>query len=307
MGSSASTRYKGTFLILLAGILWGTNGLFARFLYGHGLGPEEVMIYRGSLALVLCLVWVLLFQRSSLRLELRELPFMVIYGLCGYTLFYLFFFITVKVTSLALTALLINTSPFFVILLARITLRERVTRTKLVALALSLAGLLLVVGVFSEVDVRPTTIGLITGLASGFSNALYNLLGKFGLRRHAPIKLLFYGLGFGLVFAIPIATFAPQGFSLPHGADVWLMLVLMALLPAFGAYLAFITGLKFVDSSNASIVQTVEPVVAAIVGFSVFGETLDLPQLLGGGLITIAIWLIARASNTSQIQEPLQV
>ena len=106
--------------------------------------------------------------------------------------------------------------------------------------------------------------------------------------------------------AEPPAAATPKPFQAP--ADVLrpltspalaLWLLILGLIPTLGGGIAFNAGLHHIPASNASIIATLEPVIAAALGWAVWGERLDAPQLLGAGLILAAVVILQRPSRTS--------
>ena len=127
--------------------------------------------------------------------------------------------------------------------------------------------------------------------------ALYSVFNKAGLRYHNGWTILAYGVLFGALFLTPLQS--PQlvidALHRP-GAVVWL--IALALGPTLGSGLAFNAGLRHVPVSSASVVATLEPVIASLLAFAVLGERLDPGQLFGGALILVAVISLTRSSST---------
>ena len=159
-------------------------------------------------------------------------------------------------------------------ILGRVLFGERLTPGKLLSLFLVMAGVVLVNGTGGGFSTRALVFGLLTG----FTYALYGVLGKFAVRREEPEKALFYTLLFGLMFLLPFADF-----SVPRGALPYLLA--LALFPTFLGYVLYNHALRKVEVSRASIIATVEPVVAIVLAFILFGERLTVEQLIGAAFI----------------------
>ena len=125
----------------------------------------------------------------------------------------------------------------------------------------------------------------LAGVGSAFTFASYSLLGRVATRRYSAWTALFYAFLFGALFLSPLGLitgeFVPS--SLP--LDGWGTLVFLALVPTLGGFASYTIGLTHLPASVASILAAFEPVTTAIVAYFVFGEILDLPQLLGAALI----------------------
>jgi len=267
----------GYALVFLSAIMWGTIGIFARYLDGLGVDPFTMVFYRVLFALPFVGLYAR-FRGVKLSLERSRVPFYVLYGFVCVFLFYTLYFYTVTVSSVSFAVLMLYTAPLHSTVLGYLLFREPVTGVKVVSLAMVLTGVALLTGATGSLEAT------LLGLASGFTYALYGVLGKVALRQDEPEKVLFFTLLFGLPFLLPFAK-APPSPAIPY-------LLGLAFFPTFLGYTLYTRALKYVEVSRASIVATVEPVVAIVLAYFLFGETLTPLQLLGGALIIGASVLV---------------
>lgn len=272
---------RGYLLVFLAASMWGTLGIFATYIYRYGVDSFTMVFWRVLFALIILGLYIAVFLRENPFT--RERPwFYAAYGLVGVFAFYTLYFYTVKISSVGFAVLLVYTAPAFSVVLGRLIFGEPLTREKMAALFLVLTGVLLVAG---NVDFNVSYLALITGIATGFTYAIYGVLAKFGVRNERPERVLFMTLFFGMLFLAPFSKF-----SVPTGAIPYLLG--LAFFPTFLGYVLYNYALKEVEVSRASIIATVEPVVAIILAFLLFGEKLTPLQLLGGALIVGASILV---------------
>lgn len=264
---------KGYLFVFMAASTWGTLGIFARYLDDFGLDAFTMVFYRVLFALIFLSVYLRLVG-VGFSIAPSRLKFYALYGFFSIFLFYTLYFYTVTISSVSFAVLLLYTAPVYSILLGRLLFGERLTPEKIAALFMVLFGVLLVNGPNGGFSTRALVFGLLTG----FTYALYGVLAKFAVSKEEPEKALFYTLLFGLLFLTPFSRF-----SVPMGALPYLFA--LALLPTFFGYILYNHALKEVEVSKASIVATVEPVVAIILAFILFGETLTWLQILGAVLI----------------------
>ncbi len=165
------------------------------------------------------------------------------------------------ISSVSFAVLLLYTAPVYSIVLGRLIFGEPISREKLVALAMVMVGVLLVNGPGAEFSSKALIFGLLTGL----TYALYGVLAKLAVRKEEPEKALFYTLLFGFLFLIPFADFEVPIGALPY-------LFALALFPTFLGYVLYNHALREVEVSRASIVATIEPVVAILLAYVLFGE-----------------------------------
>lgn len=264
---------RGYVFVFLAASMWGTLGIFARYLDGFGLDTFTMVFYRVLFALLLLAPYLRL-TGIGFSIKPSRLKFYAIYGFFSIFLFYSLYFYTVTISSVSFAVLLLYTAPVYSIVLGRLVFGESLTPEKLVALAMVMGGVYLVNGSSDGFSMKALVFGLLTGL----TYALYGILAKFAVREEEPEKALFYTLLFGLLFLLPFTDFRVPPAALPY-------LFALALFPTFLGYILYNHALRGVEVSRASIIATVEPVVAITLAFLLFGEKLTWEQLAGAVLI----------------------
>ena len=287
------TKSAGALLILLAGSFWGSMGLFVRRLEALGFTPVEVAAARLRLAALLLCLLLLLRDPKGFRLRLRDLPLFLGLGLGSVLCLTLCYFTAISIMPLSIAAILLYTSPIWVMLFSVLLFHEKLTGRKLLALALAFGGCVLVSGLGGGA-VAPRA--LLIGLGAGVSYGLYSILGAIALRRYEPLPVSTFTLiaaGLGSCFlASPAQTFSRTAAA--GGAPVVVLLVLMALVTVVVPFLSYTLGLRTVEPSRAAILATVEPVVATLLGALVFHERLRLPAALGVALVLAAVVILNR-------------
>lgn len=283
-------RRGGAGLVLAGASLWGLIGLFNRGLLGAGLGPESIVLVRNVGGLIVLALVLALRDRSVFRVRLRDLGWFFGTGVVSVVCFTWCYFSCQERCSLAAAAILLYTSPAFVVLLSTLLWHEPVTRRKLLALALTLLGCAGVAGVWRG-SLTITWDGLLLGLGAGFFYALYSIFGRYALRSYGPYTVtlytfLFAGVG-SLVFLRPREL--AGAFSHPY---LWGVAVGLVVIATVLPYLLYTAGLARVESGKAAILAAVEPVVAALVGVLVFHETMDLSTAAGIAAVLAAVVLL---------------
>jgi len=278
-------RLVGFLAVGAAASIWGTLGFFAKILYAEGVSFESLVAVRASVGWAAMLLFVLLTRgASSLRVAGRDLFFLVPLGLVGVGAFYLLYFFTVRESTVGTAAILLYSSPAFVVLLAWIFLKETLGVLRVLALALTFGGIFLVVGGYDPATLEVSPLVLATGLLSGLTYGLYSIFGKPVAGHLDPSVILSYALGFGTVLLVlsALPTLDTLVGLSPNSYALLFMLAVVHTSLAFGLYTA---GLKRLDAGQAAIVATVEPVVAGAVGVALLGEELTVPKLFGALLV----------------------
>ena len=265
-------------LIFLAAVLWGLIGVFSKGILGAGVGPLELAFWRALLA------GSLFVTQAGLTRQLRVNQRRMIYSpsppfqLVGIALFYASYALAVQYGGVSLASVLLYSAPAFVAVAAWFFLREALTLRKLGLLALTLTGVVLV-SRGGGTGVTVSAPALVWGLTAALSYSSYYIFGKWALSRYSPVTLNAFVMPLGALGLLPFVTFAPKS------PAVWGLLALLAVLSTYAAYSLYYTGLKQVEASKAVLVASIEPVVAALLGASLFGERLGMWGLLGGALI----------------------
>ena len=291
----------GPLLILLAGTLWGSMGLFVRRLQSAGFQPMQITSGRLILAGLCFALLLLLKDPKGFRIRAKDIPLFLALGLASILFFTLCYFSAIVLLPLSTAAILLYTSPIWVTLLAALLFHEKLTGRKLLALALAFGGCVLVSGLSGG---GVSTRGLLLGLGSGLGYGLYSILGTIALRRYAPLTVTTYtfliaGLGSCFVCS-PAGTLSTLLSSAAPGA-LALFLLVMALITAVIPFLSYTQGLQSVPAGKAAILATVEPLVAALLGSLVFHEPLTPLTALGILLILVAVILLNQTREKTDV------
>ena len=290
---------KSALCVLLAGTLWGSMGLFVRKLNAVGLYALDIVQLRIAISLVLVGLYLLIFARDKLCVRLRDLWCFAGTGIVSLLLFSWCYFSGMQEASLSVMAVLLYTSPAFIVLLSVLLFRETLTRQKLLALVLTFAGCCLVSGLGSGSAVSMK--GLLLGLGSGFFYALYSIFSRYAIERgYGSWTITFYTFLFCLLASAPLAHWGLIAQALSSDASVPVYALLMGLLTGFLAYIFYTKGLEGMESSRAGILASVEPVVGTIIGTLVFHEPLPVQSVLGialvlGGIVVLGGKKVSKA------------
>ena len=285
-------RNIGPALILLAGCFWGSMGIFVRRLTDYGFSSIQIVAIRVTLAALIFCMLLLIKDPSGFRISVKDIPLFLGLGFGSILFFTVCYFTAITMMPLSTAAILLYTSPIWIMLMSVLFFREKLTGRKLLALALAFAGCVLVSGVSGEGMTLP---GLLVGLGSGIGYGLYSILGTVALRRYSPYTVTTYTFAFAALGAWLIcrpADMLAKFAAAPNLPGLVFFCVLTALVTAVIPFLAYTLGLRTVEASRAGILATVEPLVATLIGVAVFSEPLTLLSGLGILLILAAVVLL---------------
>ena len=276
--------------VLAAGTLWGLMGIFVRKLGTYGFSSLQIACLRILFGAALFLMITGCYRRELLKIRFRDVGLFLGMGLLSLLLFTVCYFTTIHLASLSVAAILLYTSPIWVMLLSAVCFREKITGRKLLCAAMAFGGCVLVSGIGSAASLSPMVI--VTGLMSAVGYGLYSIFGTFALRKYQPLTVTTYAFLFGAVGAAILckpAEIVTVIASAPNPAGLVLFLIVTAFVTAVLPYLLYTVGLSHMRASAAAIMASIEPVVATAVGALVFGEGLTIPAFAGIALVLGAI------------------
>lgn len=288
---------SGMLHILASGICWGFIGFFVKNVYALGLTPYQAVFYRMLLGALLLALFMMIKSPSLFRLDWKPLAMTALMGLVCQALFNYAYFQSIELNTLSAAVVLMYTAPVFAALTARLVYGELLTRAKLSAVALCLAGsYFTVTGGAVDWSVLNLT-GLLFGLLSGFTYAMFPVIGKVISGKHSPLTLTFYSMLFGTLLFAPLAQ-ARQAIFFKASLQAWGYLAMLALVSTVLPYIFYYMGMgRGVEASQAGVVSSVEVAVGIGVSVLFFGESLLYLQLFGIVLVFLSILLLQFAGR----------
>ena len=275
-----------------AAVLWATGAVTAKWMFSTLAFPVDPMALSGAravLAFAVTMVFLVPFGRTHLKVRLKDLWFLAVFGVLGLAMVHFTYFKAIELTDVATAILLEYLAPILVLMVSIAFLGERFTWALPAGVALSVSGCALMVGAVGGKGLVVTPAGLAWGLGAAFFFALYTLMGKYASGRFSPWTLLAYGLGAACLFWIVvmggparIAAILAQ----PIGLAAVLYVAIFSTVLPFGA---FLTALHYIDATKASVTATLEPAVGGVLAYALLGESLAPIQMLGGALVLAAI------------------
>ena len=279
----------GIVFILIAAIFWGIIGAFTRPLLAMGFTPMQLSAARALVGAVCAVVYCLIKDPKLLKIRLKDGWIFIGTGLVSFTFMNIFYYMTQRLCSLSTAAVLLYTSPIFVMILSAICFKERITPVKVAALLLAAAGCVLVSGI-GAADF--TLTGFLTGIGSGLAYALYSIFSRVGLRKYNSVTITAYTFIVAAVVTVPLCQ--PRGAARLIETNPAFLLYMLGLgtVAAFLPFLFYTKGLETVATGKAAIIVTVEPVVASVLGVLAFREAMTVPDIVGIVLVLGAVLLL---------------
>lgn len=273
--------------VVLAAVFWGTMGIFVNALSSMGLTTPQIAMLRAATSLIFTTTIILSKNRGLFKISLRDIWMFLGSGIVSYFLFTNCYFAAIRSVGVAVSSVLLYTSPIFVTLMSCVLFGEKMTGRKLLCLALAVGGCALVSGLASGNVGDVSAIGILLGLASGFAYALYSIFSTYALRKYQPLTVTFYTFLFGTAASLLISLSSTVFDSISSVSGV-LWVIALGIISSALPYFFYTVGLVKVKPSHAAVIATVEPVVASLIGILLFRENADIFTLLGIILIISA-------------------
>lgn len=281
-------------ILLLAMLMTSLMAIAIRNLVEAGLSVFDATFLRLSIAAaVLVLAVVATRSWHVFRIKSKDLPFFILFGifkfLSDYTLFH-----ALDEISVGLAALLQNTAPYFVMIMAFFLFKERVGKMTLIAVMMGSFGCILMSGMAlmnQSIDVS----GVLSALMSAFFLATFFVGSRINSDKG-------YSTATYLAFVFVGATLAALPFSnlgdIRTGMTDWYVVfnaialgVVMTMIP----YYIIGWSTRYLSPVTAAVICVSEVIFAVIIGTFYYGERLDLQDVLGVILLVGSIILISFA------------
>lgn len=281
-------RLQAYFFVAAAAVLWGMISIFVRGLASFGFSSWQISAIRVVLGAAILIGYVVITDKKLLKIKLTDIKYFIGTGILSIVFFNWCYFSAITETSVAVAAILLYTAPVFVTVLAVLVFKEKFTLGKGVALATTFVGCALVTGILPQFTGSVSTFGLLTGLGAGICYALYSIFGKLALQKYQPLTVTTYTFICAAVVLLPTGGLWRQA-ALFTNWQVLAYSIGFSLLATVLAYMLYTVGLARLEPSKAAITATLEPLVAAVVGALVFGESLSGWQYVGMLVILAAV------------------
>lgn len=291
--SSISNQLKGSIYIFLSALLYSTLPILGKIAYDAGLNPGSILILRFVFSFAILSLFITVIKRSHLfvfsPLVIVQGLFMGISGLL--------YFYALKYLSAGLTTVIFFSHPVLVASLAILIYKEKFSKSLFLGLALALTGVILVSGIGGAADVVSYR-GIIFALLSCLCYAFYSLLGQKNVSGTDPLSLS-ATLFLVVVILVMAINCSHLDFITRLNLKQLMITLTMAVFNTSLAILFFLTGVKKIGASRASLISTAEPPLCIIMAFIILGETLTMVQLTGSILVFISMILAVSAHHQS--------
>ena len=281
---------------IISGAMWGSAGIFVRKLTELGVNSYTVVSVRVILAVLILAVWLGIYDRNLLKIKLKDLWIFVAGGVVGMFGLNICYNFAISELSLSLAAVLLSLSPVFVLFMAAILFKEKITSKKVICMTIAIAGCVLASGVLESAStMRWSVKGIIVGIIGAFFYGLYGIISKTAMERgYHAFTTTFYCLFMVMLVVIPLTNWKlVTNVVVANPIKMSVFLVIHSLCTSVLPYILYTFSIRYIDAGMASILASGEPVAAMIFGVIFFSEIPTVLSVVGIVLVIVALGLLS--------------
>ena len=292
---------RATALIILASCSFGSLSTLTILITRRGFPLLPAMFWRYLLAAAVLLVVV---RKSELTaIDRRQALRLMLIGGCGQAVITYFSLRALDFIPVGPLAFLFYTYPAWVTAIAAVTRREAITLPRLLALAIAMAGIVVMVGAPSAASLHP--LGIMLALGTALLYALYLPALQSAQKGVPPLVSSFY-LVAGVFVSFLVASVLVRDIRLPESLSLWAFLIMLSLVGTVLAFVSLIAGLRVLGPVRTSIIATIEPFFTALLGAILLSESLTSATIAGGAMIAAAVLMLQWNAKSTLVLEPAE-
>ena len=283
-------------LPILSGIFWGGGGIFIRRLMELNINSFTVVSSRVIVASIIFFICVFLYDRSLIKIKLKDLWIFVSAGILGILGLNICYNEAVKQLSLSLSAVLLSLSPIFVLIFANIFFKEKITVKKIICMILALLGCFFASGVLETNEtMRWTYFGIFIGFLGAFFYGLYSIFSKLAIiKNYNTLTVTLYVLISIAIISLPFTDWkALSNVVVENGSGMLVFMLFHSLCTSVFPYAFFTIALGHMDAGKASILASGEPIAAMFFGIFFYHEIPTVLSVIGVLLTLTALTLLS--------------
>ena len=305
-------KHRGEFYLIMGAIFFSLNGVIVTLVLDHMTTFRLAQIRAiGAFFLLFCFTFIQ--DRNSLKATRRELPTLVFYGIFGYAMVQLGYFIGIaQGVPLSLVLIIEFTAPIWIVLWIKFVRKSPVANSMWIAIALSLLGLIFVAKVWEGFTFD--LFGTLGALGAALALAVYFLMSQSQGEKRSVQAMVVWGFGVSGLFwslVLPLWNFPTEIFSTEinlqgrfseFSAPGWLLISYIIIFGTMVPYLFVIGGIRRLSASTSSVIGMIEPVLAGAFAWIWLSQSWSAIQLFGGAIVLVGVYIADRAKTqiTSQ-------
>ena len=303
-------KHRGELYIVLGAIFFSLNGVIVTLVLDHMTTFRLAQIRAvGAFAFLFLITFIQ--DRNSLKAKRHEIPTLIIYGVVGFAMVQLGYFIGIsRGVPLSLVLIIEFTAPIWIVLWIKFVRKGVVARDMWVEITLSLIGLILVTKVWQGFAFD--LLGILSAVGAAIALAVYFLISESQNGKRSAQATVVWGLGvagffwsiFLPIWSFPVEIFTAeinlQGRFSDYSAPGWVLLAYVIIFGSMVPYLFVIRGIRLISASTSSVIGMLEPVLAGVFAWIWLSQSWSAIQLAGVAIVLAGIYIADRAKTNAK-------
>ncbi len=280
----------GSIYLALASSIWG--GMYVVVKVTVSVIPPLELVWLRYLVAIIALIVIGLITRQKWGIRQRDLLIIIAIGVIGYAISIVAQETGTMLSSAQMGAIITSSTPAFMIIFARLILKERMTLRKVFSVLLATIGVFLIIGVgnfnFSS------KLGGIALLVAALTWALMSVLVKRVPSDYSQIVVITYSILVALIFLTPFVLPRLNEINISQLAHptIWGGILYLGIVSTAGGFLFWNRGLQLLNVSGGGLFFFFQPLVGTLLGWLILGENIGPMFWVGAALILIGVLLI---------------
>jgi len=283
----------GALCLSLAASIWGGMYVVSKYVLDF-IPPITLVWLRYIIAFFVLLLILKLSQRkNNTRIELSKKDWLLLcwIGFIGYFISVSFQFIGTKLSNAHTGALITSATPAFIVLFAKLILKEQLTVRKLISLFIATCGVVIVIG--WDIHVDEYFFGSIILVGAAITWALLSVYVKIASYRLSTLTITTYAIFFAILFTTPFMVWELQMNDFTFDKPLIILGILyLGIISTAGAFFLWNKGMELMDAGIGSLFFFFQPIVGAFLGWLLLHEQLHLNFYIGGFFILLGVFIV---------------
>lgn len=278
-------------ILIFQQFIASTTHIFSKNLT-FDLPPTLILLFRGLFACILFLVFLLVKRQNIFALQSNDVKRFVVLGALNIPLNQLLFYVSIKFTTAPNVALAYALSPIFILVIAFLFLKEKITISKVIGVLVAFVGIAIILFEKGASFKSEYFLGNLLALVASICWAIYSTYGKPLILKYGSTYSTALAMWFGFLLYLPISFYFGDYRNIAIIQTVhWLQIIYLAVMTSGFAYLLWYYALKRLPASSVGVFNNLQPVFTTILSVVFFGQILSKEYIIGGFLVIIGVTL----------------
>jgi drug/metabolite transporter (DMT)-like permease len=282
--------WLGSIYLSAAASIWGGMYVVSKMVL-YAMPPW--VLSEMCFVISLCVVGVWAFLAREWKIARRDVKEMALLGLIGYTYSIGMQFVGTDLSGAASGALITSAFPAFISVFTWSTLREKTNLRQGTALAITIVGIFIVIGL--PFENFTSFAGHLFLFSAAITWAMYTVFHRGLALKYSSLAVTFWSNLFGVIFTFPISWWEwhAKGGTWPTDRGIWLGILYLGIISVALAFYLWNKGFEYIDTSVGSPVFIFQPVVGMLLGVWLLNEKLTWNFYPGAFLIITGVVLLS--------------